>query len=256
MLAVSGLNQYYGGSHILRDLAFEVPAGKVTTLLGRNGVGKTTLLKCLMGLVPARTGEMTLEGKAITALPSHARVRAGIGYVPQGREIFPRLTVEENLLMGMASRPAKSRLPERIFELFPVLKSMLKRRGGDLSGGQQQQLAIGRALALDPRLLILDEPTEGIQPSIIKDIERAIRVVASSKPNIDEAKKRAERQEIMEAIQKVAATGEVAILLVEQYYDFARALADQYLVMERGEIIRRGAGTDMEKDGVRELLSL
>ncbi|MEW6512425.1 MAG: urea ABC transporter ATP-binding subunit UrtE [Pseudomonadota bacterium] len=256
MLVVQNLNQYYGGSHILRDLSFEAPVGKVTTLLGRNGVGKTTLLKCLMGLVPAKTGSVTFEGKDITTLPSHARVRAGIGYVPQGREIFPRLTVEENLLMGMASLSAKAKLPERIFELFPVLKSMLKRRGGDLSGGQQQQLAIGRALALSPRLLILDEPTEGIQPSIIKDIERAIRVVASSQPSLDVAKKNAERQEIMEAIQKVAATGEVAILLVEQYYDFARALADQYLLMERGEFIKRGAGADMEKDGVRELLAV
>ncbi|MEW6163486.1 MAG: urea ABC transporter ATP-binding subunit UrtE [Pseudomonadota bacterium] len=256
MLVVQNLNQYYGGSHILRDLSFDAPVGKVTTLLGRNGVGKTTLLKCLMGLVPAKTGSIQFEGKDITNLPSHARVRAGIGYVPQGREIFPRLTVEENLLMGMASLSAKARLPERIFELFPVLKTMLKRRGGDLSGGQQQQLAIGRALAMNPRLLILDEPTEGIQPSIIKDIERAIRVVASSQPNLDTAKKNAERQEVMEAIQKVAATGEVAILLVEQYYDFARALADQYLVMERGEIIKRGAGADMEKDGVRELLAV
>ncbi|MDX9994595.1 MAG: ABC transporter ATP-binding protein [Rhodocyclaceae bacterium] len=256
MLVVQNLNQYYGGSHILRDLSFDAPVGKVTTLLGRNGVGKTTLLKCLMGLVPAKTGKVEFEGKDITRLPSHARVRAGIGYVPQGREIFPRLTVEENLLMGMASLPGNSKLPERIMELFPVLKTMLKRRGGDLSGGQQQQLAIGRALALNPRLLILDEPTEGIQPSIIKDIERAIRVVASSQPNLDTAKKNAERQEVMEAIQKVAATGEVAILLVEQYYDFARALADQYLVMERGEIIKRGAGADMEKDGVRELLAV
>lgn len=256
MLVVSGLNQYYGGSHILRDFSFDVPVGKVTTVLGRNGVGKTTLLKCLMGLIPARTGSIQFEGKNITTLPAHERVRAGIAYVPQGREIFPRLTVEENLLMGMASLPGSSKLPERIFELFPVLKSMLKRRGGDLSGGQQQQLAIGRALALNPRLLILDEPTEGIQPSIIKDIERAIRVVASSKPKLDVAKKSAERQEVMDAIQKVAATGEVAILLVEQYYDFARALADHYIVMERGEIIRRGAGTDMEADGVRELLAV
>ena len=256
MLIVNNLNQYYGGSHILRDLSFEVPVGKVTTLLGRNGVGKTTLLKCLMGLVPAKTGKISFEGREITTLPSHGRVRAGIGYVPQGREIFPRLTVEENLLMGMASRPAGAKLPERIMELFPVLKTMLKRRGGDLSGGQQQQLAIGRALALNPRLLILDEPTEGIQPSIIKDIERAIRLVANSKPNFDAAKKSAERQEIMAAIQQVAASGEVAILLVEQYYDFARALADQYLLMERGEFIRRGVGADMEKDGVRELLAV
>ncbi|MDI6750831.1 MAG: urea ABC transporter ATP-binding subunit UrtE [Pseudomonadota bacterium] len=256
MLVVENLNQYYGGSHILRDISFDALPGKVTALLGRNGVGKTTLLKCLMGLVPAKTGKIEFEGHDITTMPSHARVRAGIGYVPQGREIFPRLTVEENLLMGMASLPAKAKLPERIFELFPVLKTMLKRRGGDLSGGQQQQLAIGRALALNPRLLILDEPTEGIQPSIIKDIERAIRVVASSKPNLETAKKSVERQEVMEAIQKVAATGEVAILLVEQYYDFARALADQYLVMERGEIIKRGNGADMEKDKVRELLAV
>ena len=256
MLQVRNLNQFYGGSHILRDLSFEVPVGKVTSLLGRNGVGKTTLLKCLMGLVPAKTGSIGFEGKDITTMPSHLRVRAGIGYVPQGREIFPRLTVEENLMMGMASLPRGTRLPERIFELFPVLKSMLKRRGGDLSGGQQQQLAIGRALALNPRLLILDAPTEGIQPSIIKDIERAIRVVASSKPNIEAASKAAERREIIDAIQKVAATGEVAILLVEQYYDFARALADHYLLMERGEFIKRGLGADMEKDGVRELLAV
>jgi urea transport system ATP-binding protein len=256
MLVVNGLNQYYGGSHILRDLSFEARPGEVTALLGRNGVGKTTLLKCLMGLVPAKTGSVSFEGREITPLPSHARVRAGIGYVPQGREIFPRLTVEENLIMGMASLPRGAKLPERIFELFPVLKSMLKRRGGDLSGGQQQQLAIGRALAMNPRLLILDEPTEGIQPSIIKDIERAIRVVAASQPNLEAAKKNAERQEVMDAIQKIAATGEVAILLVEQYYDFARALAGQYLVMERGEIIKRGAGVDMDKDGVRELLSV
>jgi urea transport system ATP-binding protein len=256
MLVVHGLNQYYGGSHILRDLTFEAPVGKVTALLGRNGVGKTTLLKCLMGLVPAKTGRIEFEGADITGLPSHARVRAGIGYVPQGREIFLRLTVEENLRMGMASLPANSKLPERIFELFPVLKTMLRRRGGDLSGGQQQQLAIGRALAMNPRLLILDEPTEGIQPSIIKDIERAIRVVANSRPNLDAAKKKAERQEVMHAIEQVAATGDVAILLVEQYYDFARALADQYLVMERGEIVKRGAGADMEKDGVRQLLAV
>jgi len=230
MLVAEGLNQYYGGSHILRDLSFEVPMGKVTTLLGRNGVGKTTLLKCLMGLVPARSGRIVLDGKDITQQASHARVQAGIGYVPQGREIFPRLTVEENLQMGLAPCPAGTPLPPRIFEMFPVLKQMLKRRGGDLSGGQQQQLAIGRALAFGPRLLILDEPTEGIQPSIIKDIERAIR--------------------------SLAATGEMAILLVEQYYDFASALADQYLVMERGEIIRRGAGADMDRDGVRQLLSV
>ena len=230
MLTVENLNQYYGGSHILRDISFTAEIGKVTTLLGRNGVGKTTLLKCLMGLVPAKSGAIRFGAEDITKAPSHARVKAGIGYVPQGREIFPRLTVQENLQMGLATRPGNTPIPPRIFEMFPVLKQMLSRRGGDLSGGQQQQLAIGRALAFGPKLLILDEPTEGIQPSIIKDIERAIRALASE--------------------------GSMAILLVEQYYDFARSLADQYLVMERGEIIKRGAGADMEKDGVRELLAV
>jgi urea transport system ATP-binding protein len=205
-------------------LNFEVPPGKVTALLGRNGVGKTTLLKTVMGLVPARTGRIAFGEKDLTKARPFERARAGLGYVPQGREIFPRLTVEENLLMG------SPRIPQRIFEMFPVLKSMLRRRGGDLSGGQQQQLAIGRALAMQPRLLILDEPTEGIQPSIIKEIERAIRALA--------------------------ATGEMAILLVEQYYDFARSLADQYLVMERGEIVARGRGAEMDADGVRSLLTV
>ncbi len=223
-MLVEGLNQYYGGSHILRDVAFEVPPGKVTALLGRNGVGKTTLLRSLMGLVPIRTGKVLFEKKDLTTAKPNERARAGLGYVPQGREIFPRLTVEENLLMGVP------RVPERIFEMFPVLRQMMGRRGGDLSGGQQQQLAIGRALAMRPRLLILDEPTEGIQPSIIKEIERAIRALA--------------------------ATGEMAILLVEQYYDFARSLADQYLVMERGEIVARGRGADMDADGVRRLLTV
>ena len=223
-MVVRELNQYYGGSHILRNVSFEVPPGKVTALLGRNGVGKTTLLKTLMGLVPAKSGNIVFEQKILTHARPYERARAGIGYVPQGREIFPRLSVEENLLIGAPT------IPEKIFAMFPVLKSMLGRRGGDLSGGQQQQLAIGRALAMQPRLLILDEPTEGIQPSIIKDIERAIRTLAAS--------------------------GEMAILLVEQYYDFARSLADQYLVMERGEIVARGAGADMERNGVKRLLAV
>jgi urea transport system ATP-binding protein len=230
MLKVDQLNQYYGGSHILRGLSFDVPTGKVTTLLGRNGVGKTTLLKSLMGLVPTKTGTMHFDDHDITRAPSHTRVKAGIGYVPQGREIFPRLTVEENLRMGLATKSASAEIPARIFEMFPVLKQMMKRRGGDLSGGQQQQLAIGRALAAGPKLLILDEPTEGIQPSIIKDIERAIRTLVES--------------------------GEMAILLVEQYYDFARSLADHYLVMERGEIVMRGTGTSMDADGVKERLAV
>jgi urea transport system ATP-binding protein len=221
--SVRNLNQYYGGSHILRDVGFDVPAGKVTALLGRNGVGKTTLLKALMGLVPVRSGQVFFENRELTRAKPYERARAGLGYVPQGREIFARLSVEENLQMA-----AVDGIPERIFDMFPVLRQMLGRRGGDLSGGQQQQLAIGRALAMKPRLLILDEPTEGIQPSIIKEIERVIRALA--------------------------ATGEMAILLVEQYYDFARSLADQYLVMERGEIVARGAGADMDRDRIKTLL--
>ncbi len=230
MLKISSLNQHYGGSHILRGLDFEVPMGQVTCLLGRNGVGKTTLLKTIMGLVTATSGSISLSSVNLSKTLPFGRARAGLGYVPQGREIFPRLSVMENLQIGLASRGRGATLPERIFELFPVLKQMLDRRGGDLSGGQQQQLAIGRALAMNPKVLILDEPTEGIQPSIIKDIERAIRVLAQS--------------------------GDMAILLVEQYYDFAQSLADHYLLMERGEIIRRGSGSGMEQDGIRRLLAV
>ena len=230
MLSIQGLNQYYGGSHTLRDVNFDIAKGACTTLLGRNGVGKTTLLKCLMGLVPVRSGTLALDGADITALAPYARAKLGIGYVPQGREIFPRLTVEENLLMGLATKPGSARIPERIFEMFPVLKDMLGRRGGDLSGGQQQQLAIGRALAADPKLLILDEPTEGIQPSIIKDIGNVIASLAKG--------------------------GDMAILLVEQYYDFAQALADHYIVMSRGEVVKAGRGADMERDNVRSMLAI
>lgn len=229
LLQIQSLNQFYGGSHILRDVNLHVNMGQVTSLLGRNGVGKTTLLKCLMGLVPAKSGQVLFDGKDITRLSTTDRARLGMAYVPQGREIFPRLTVEENLLMGLANGRAKD-LPKRIFELFPVLSTMLHRRGGDLSGGQQQQLAIGRALAMQPRLLILDEPTEGIQPSIIKDIERAIRTLAE--------------------------TGEMAILLVEQYYDFAEALADEYAVMSRGEVIKAGPGSEMKEQQVHQLLAV
>ncbi|MDF3840394.1 urea ABC transporter ATP-binding subunit UrtE [Pseudomonas citronellolis] len=232
MLQVSQLHQFYGGSHILRGLSFDAKIGEVTCLLGRNGVGKTTLLRCLMGLVPAREGSVSWEGKAITGFRPHQRVRAGIAYVPQGREIFPRLSVEENLLMGLSrfgAREAKQ-VPAFIYELFPVLREMKQRRGGDLSGGQQQQLAIGRALASRPRLLILDEPTEGIQPSVIKEIGAVIR--------------------------KLAERGDMAILLVEQFYDFAAELADQYLVMARGEIVQQGRGADMESEGVRGLVAI
>ena len=230
MLTVQNINQYYGGSHILRDVSLTAAPGKVTVLLGRNGVGKTTLLKSLMGLVPIKSGAITFDGKPIDQAKPYDRARAGIGFVPQGREIFGRLTVEENLRMGLAYKSGSTPVPPHLFELFPVLKQMLKRRGGDLSGGQQQQLAIARALAPGPRLLILDEPTEGIQPSIIKDIGRVIRMLADQ--------------------------GEMAILLCEQYYDFAQELADEYLVMERGEVIARGAGSEMQTKGIRNLVAI
>ncbi|HUP07278.1 MAG TPA: urea ABC transporter ATP-binding subunit UrtE [Caldimonas sp.] len=234
MLKVEGINQYYGGSHILRNVGFEANAGEVTVVLGRNGVGKTTLLKSLMGVVPVKTGSIALDGAAITHDTPYHRVRKGIGYVPQGREIFGRLTVQENLAMGMATRKSGDAVPSELYELFPILQTMKGRRGGDLSGGQQQQLAIARALAAQPRLLILDEPTEGIQPSIIKDIGRVIRMLAERGLN----------------------GVRMAIVLVEQYVDFAAELADQYLVMERGQIIRRGKGSEMERDGVRELMAI
>jgi urea transport system ATP-binding protein len=230
VLSVQGLNQYYGGSHTLRDVGFDVPAGACTALLGRNGVGKTTLLKCLMGVLPVRSGKIGFAGTSIANLPPYARAALGIGYVPQGRDIFPRLSVQENLQMGLASKKSSAKVPDFVFDMFPVLKQMLNRRGGDLSGGQQQQLAIGRALAMRPRLLILDEPTEGIQPSIIKDIERAIR--------------------------SLVAAGDIAILLVEQYYDFAKSLADHYVVLSRGEVVARGLGADMDRDNVHAHLAV
>jgi len=230
VLNIKNINQYYGGSHILRDVSLQAAPGKVTVILGRNGVGKTTLLKSLMGLVPIRNGSIEFDGKAIHNATPYERARAGIGFVPQGREIFARLTVEENLRMGLAYKSAATPIPAQLFELFPVLKQMLQRRGGDLSGGQQQQLAIARALAAKPKLLVLDEPTEGIQPSIIKDIGRVIRMLADR--------------------------GDMAIVLVEQYYDFARDLADDYVVMERGAVLARGKGANMEIDGVRELVAI
>ncbi len=229
-LKVSNINQYYGGSHILRDVSLEADLGKVTVVLGRNGVGKTTLLKSLMGLVPIRAGVIEFDGKPIQNATSYDRARAGIGFVPQGREIFARLTVEENLRMGLAYKSASTPIPAELFELFPVLKQMLGRRGGDLSGGQQQQLAIARALAAKPKLLILDEPTEGIQPNIIKDIGRVIRMLADR--------------------------GDMAIVLVEQYYDFAEELADSYMVMERGAVIASGKGSEMQAKNIRSLVAI
>jgi urea transport system ATP-binding protein len=234
MLNINNINQYYGGSHILRNLSLQARLSEVTVVLGRNGVGKSTLLKSLMGVVPVKAGSIEFNGTDITKQTPYERARQGIGYVPQGREIFGRLTVEDNLRMGLAYLPSSAKIPTELFDLFPVLKQMLNRRGGDLSGGQQQQLAIARALAAGPKLLVLDEPTEGIQPSIIKDIGRVIRGLADKGMNGQP----------------------MAIVLVEQFYDFAAELADQYIVMERGEIIQRGRGADMEADGVRALMSI
>ena len=232
MLAVEQLNQFYGSSHTLRNVDLALKVGKCTTLLGRNGVGKTTLLKCMMGVLPITSGRVTLDGEEINAWRPHRRAAHGIAYVPQGREIFARLTVEENLFMGMAVKKASQAksIPDYIYTLFPVLKEMRQRRGGDLSGGQQQQLAIARALVGEPKVLILDEPTEGIQPSIIKDIERVIRLLTQR--------------------------GDMAILLVEQYYDFAERLADFFAVMTRGEIVLSGEGKDMKDLKVRTYVAV
>jgi urea transport system ATP-binding protein len=230
MLIVKDLNQYYGGSHILRNINFEVPKGQLTSLLGRNGVGKTTLLKSLMGVVKIKTGSIAWDGKDLTMLSPWSRVDAGFAYVPQGREIFPRLTVEENLLIGSAKFSSSKEVPKYIYELFPILFDMKTRRGGDLSGGQQQQLAIGRALMSQPELIILDEPTEGIQPSIIQDIGRCLRKL------VDEMG--------------------ITVLLVEQYYDFAKELSDNYIVMSRGEVIAQGKGADMDTNDVQGMISV
>ena len=231
MLEVKSVDLHYGAAQALRGVSLHAQVGEVTCVLGRNGVGKTSLLDALAGQQPVSGGAIVWEGEDITKLKPYERARRGIAYVPQGREIFPLLTVEENLKTGFA--PLKRddrRIPDDVFSLFPVLQSMLGRRGGDLSGGQQQQLAIGRALVMRPKLLLLDEPTEGIQPSIIKDIEQAIRRLASE--------------------------GGMAILLVEQYYDFARSLADRYVVLSRGEVIKSGRGQDMDADGVRSCLTV
>ncbi len=232
MLEVNTINQYYGGSHILRDVSLTAPVGECSVILGRNGVGKTTLLKCLMGVLPIKSGQILLDGKDISKLSPENRVRAGMAYVPQGRDIFSTLTVEENILIGMAKfKGSKAKkVPSHLYEIVPVLDEMSQRRGGDLSGGQQQQLAIARALASEPRVLILDEPTEGIQPSIIKDIGRVIR--------------------------RLADQGDMAIILVEQFYDFAEELADNYTVMARGQVIAQGMGGDMAEKGIRELVAI
>jgi urea transport system ATP-binding protein len=231
MLKVEKLNVYYGESHILRNVDLEVTAGKVVCLMGRNGVGKTTFLKTLTGLLPARSGRIFFRERDITKDPSYRRARSGIGYAPQGREIFAHLTVQENLLVGLdAARNGSKGIPEEVFDLFPVLKQMLKRRGGDLSGGQQQQLAIGRALVSKPDLLLLDEPTEGIQPSIILEIESAIR--------------------------RLREKSSVGILLVEQYLDFAQRLADEFCIMAKGEVVTRGPIKELTPEVVRRHLTV
>jgi urea transport system ATP-binding protein len=231
MLAVRDIDLYYGASQALRNVSLLAKKGAVTCVLGRNGVGKSSLLRAIVGQQAIARGSIEWEDATISALPTPARTRRGIAYVPQGREIFPLLTVAENLRTGFAPLPRAQRsIPEEIFDLFPVLRDMLRRRGGDLSGGQQQQLAIGRALVTRPRLLILDEPTEGIQPSIIKDIERVIALLRDR--------------------------GEMAILLVEQYFEFARDLADAFAVMERGEIVLSGSRDELVERDVRRYLTV
>ena len=231
MLKVQGVDLHYGAAQVLRGVELEVHKGEVTSLMGRNGVGKTTLLRAIVGHHPVSAGLIEWDGQTLNGLPPYERARRGIAIVPQGREIFPLLTVAENLQTGLAPlSKADRQIDDEIFTLFPVLKSMLRRRGGDLSGGQQQQLAIGRALVTRPSLLVLDEPTEGIQPSIIKDIGRAI----------DYLRKK----------------GEMAILLVEQYFEFARDLADRYAVMERGQVVLSGTRAEMVETDVRRRLSV
>ncbi|CAM2898948.1 urea ABC transporter ATP-binding subunit UrtE [Janthinobacterium lividum] len=232
MLEVEQLNQYYGSSHTLRGINLSARKGECLALLGRNGVGKTTLLKCLMGVLPVAQGTVVFQGRDITRLAPHARAKLGIAYVPQGRDIFARLTVEENLLMGMASKGGRqaARIDPHVYELFPVLKEMLQRRGGDLSGGQQQQLAIARALLAEPQLIIFDEPTEGIQPSVIKDIGRVISLLKQR--------------------------GDMAIVLCEQYFDFARELADEFIVLSRGSVVASGKAEQMDGEDVKRHLAV
>ena len=231
MLQIKNINQFYGQSHILWDLSLNLKEGTCGCLIGRNGVGKTTLLKCITGILPVRDGVIELAGKNINKLSTEARARSGIGFVPQGREIFPLLTVEENLKISLGARSDKLKtIPTQIYELFPVLKEMKSRRGGDLSGGQQQQLAIGRALVLDPKLLILDEPTEGIQPNIVRDIGEVIR--------------------------KLNRELGLTVLLVEQKLPFARRVADDFFIMEKGHMVATGPITSLNDDLVQRYLSV
>jgi urea transport system ATP-binding protein len=231
MIEIKGLNQFYGGSHILWDVDLSIPKGECTVLMGRNGMGKTTLLRCLMGLVPTRSGQVLLEGQDLLALPTSARARLGIGYVPQGREIFSQLTVEENLRTGLAVRKdGLKQVPAHIYEMFPVLKQMAKRRGGDLSGGQQQQLAIGRALVFDPKVLILDEPAEGIQPNIVR--------------------------EIGDVIMRLNREAGLTVLLVEQKLPFARRVATELRILDKGRLVVSGKIAELTDQVVRQHLTV
>lgn len=231
MIEISGLNQFYGGSHILWDIQMSIPEGSCTVLMGRNGMGKTTLLRCLMGLTPIASGSIRYGTEELAAAPAARRARAGIGYVPQGREIFSQLTVEENLRTGLAARAdGRREIPEEIYQLFPVLKSMARRRGGDLSGGQQQQLAIGRALVIDPKVLILDEPTEGIQPNIVREIGDVIVRLNKEKG--------------------------LTVLLVEQKLPFARRIGSHLRILDKGRMVVSGSISDLTDEVVREHLTV
>lgn len=258
MLAISALQQYYGASHTLWDLDLNVPKGACVCLMGRNGVGKTTLLKAIMGLLPIAEGSILFDGVELAKAKAESRAELGIGYVPQGREIFPLLTVEENLKTGLraANKQGIKKIPDSIFEIFPVLKQMLKRRGGDLSGGQQQQLAIGRALVFNPRLLILDEPTEGIQPNIVSEIgDVIIRLNRSRGIHLPTAHDEAVG-EVHQAIARINRELDVTVLLVEQKLPFARKVANQFCIMDRGRHVAVGAMDTLADDMVKRYLTV
>jgi urea transport system ATP-binding protein len=260
MLNIAGLNQYYGGSHTLWDVNLDVPAGSCVCLMGRNGVGKTTLLKCIMGLIASKDGAIVYNGAVLNQTKSEQRAELGIGYVPQGREIFPLLTVEENLKIGLRAvrKQGIKKVPEHIFEIFPVLKQMLNRRGGDLSGGQQQQLAIGRALVVNPKLLILDEPTEGIQPNIVSEIgDVIIRLNRSRGIETPLLKHGNEAKDaVREGIIKIKNELGVTVLLVEQKLPFARKVADRFYIMDRGRGVASGSMAQLNEDMVKRYLTV
>tara|TARA_R110000787_G_scaffold47652_3_gene115286 strand:- start:440 stop:1213 length:774 start_codon:yes stop_codon:yes gene_type:complete len=257
MLEVKNIDLYYGASQALRQISLNAPVGEVTCVLGRNGVGKTSLLRAIIGHEKPSAGSIEWNGMDVTSMAPYDRAANGIALVPQGREIFPLLTVEENLKTGFAAAPkGRKNIPDEIFELFPVLAEMMHRRGGDLSGGQQQQLAISRALVTRPRLLLLDEPTEGIQPSIIKDIGRVIRRLAEEGTQVTERSAGDTAREIKDAIGYLRQKGDMAIVLVEQYFEFARDLADRYVVLDRGEIVLEGAIGEMDEENVRRHLTV